>query len=937
MTDTAEYAPGSIIHVRGRDWIVEADSTKKLLHLRPLAGAKGGSCLILPELEIPEDKPKSAVFPLPSPEKRANLKECQLLQSAMRMRMRSGAGPFRSFGNISVQPRIYQMAPLLMALRQKVIRLLIADDVGIGKTIEAGLIIREMLDRGEVQRFSVLCPSNLAEQWKKELRERFHLKAEIVNPSSIRRMENQCPAGQSVFVHFPFTIISLDYIKNDRHCSTFINSAPEFIIVDEAHTCTSATGRTQQRYTMLRELANDSERHLLLLTATPHSGIEESFYNLLGLLDKDFKVFGKVSQAQRDRLRARLARHLIQRRRNDILKLWAETGVLPKRETADWTYTMSGEWGQFFNKVRQYCVQETKNNNNRMIWYNMLALSRCISSSPAAAISALQARMRGEIDSGDSEEGFTEQFADGVDDSTEDDHEAPSPDLPQIETLLHQAEQLKKSGNDPKLQALVKVIRRLTGDSYSPIVFCQYISTAEYVAENLQKVFLKYTVRAVTGKLSPSEREDAVHDLCQSEKHILVATNCLSEGINLQKGFNAVVHYDLAWNPTRHEQREGRVDRFGQVSSTVRCVMLYGADNPMDSFILKVILRKAITIRNELGVSVPVPVDEQKISEAMVHAVLLNQNEKEASLEQEQALLPGLQDYALDMAWQDASEKNKQRTTTFAQQTLQPQEIKPYFDRANDMLGSASELQSFLAGACKWLGAPLDTLDSDHQNYRLRVDNLPASLRQRLREQGILPPKRESYFRFSLQPAGTSLPAVTRTHPFVAMLAEYLMEAALRESEEGGEKVLRRCAVSQVAGVEKLTVLYQLRLRHLLTTIFAQQERMLMVEEMVTIIAEAGAPPHCASQEEMQRFAAFSSLDNIPDGVATLLLRKALTEWEELMNSGALHTLLSERAHELQKDHQCVREASRVEAGSINVNCCEPPDLLSVLVLRPNL
>lgn len=922
---TASYTPGSLLCARGRDWVVEADSTASLLHLRPLTGSVEESCWICPQLESPEDSPKPSVFPLPDITRRGNGNEINLLQSAMRMRMRSGAGPFRSFGNLSVQPRTYQLVPLLMALRQQVIRLLIADDVGIGKTIEAGLIIREMLDRGEVQRFSVLCPPNLAEQWKAELKQHFNLNAEIVTASSIARLEKQVPPGKSVFECFPYTIISLDYIKSDRHRDTFLNKAPEFIIVDEAHTCTSVTKKNQQRYALLRTLADNPDRHLLLLTATPHSGIESGFYNLLGLLDEKFKKLGEVNQRQRTALRAQLARHLVQRRRKDIQKIWDEREVLPKRETRDLTYRLEGAWGAFFDEVRQYCVQEAQSANNRMIWYAMLSLLRCISSSPASAVSALKAKRNGESFS-DQENGFIGQFADTSEPEAMEDQEAPAPDLARIQELYQKACSLRMAGEDPKLKRLEEAIRLLVKDGYCPIIFCQYISTAEYVAEALQKAYPKFAVCAVTGKLSPAEREEAIADMLTHEKRILVATNCLSEGINLQVGFNAVVHYDLAWNPTRHEQREGRVDRFGQQSPIVRSIMIYGQDNPVDSFILQVILRKSNIIRDELGVSVPVPMDEEKISEAMIHAVLLNSNLKAEELQQQQALLPGLEEYAGDMAWQDAAERNKQRTTTFAQQAMQPDEVMPEYRRINELLGSPEELRSFLQDAATRLGAPLESMGQ--QAYRLRLSNLPERLVRRLLELGI-EPDRKNYYRFTLRPAGTEeLPSVTRAHPLVTAMADYLAELSL--SDTPGDKALPRCAVVR-ARLPQLTVLYHLRLRHLLTYAFAQQRRVIMVEELVTLISRAAQPLRLATPEERQQLSQLPPAGNMPGMVASRCLERALRQWE----GTDMAPLLEERAAALQHDHLRVRAASRIEYGSVNVTCCNPPDLLSILVFQP--
>ena len=127
-------------------------------------------------------------------------------------------------------------------MKQPTIRILISDDVGIGKTIEAGLIVRELLDRGEIKRLAVLCPPPLAEQWQQELDRKFHIHCELVLASTVARLERGLGVGASLFEVYPFTIVSLDYIKSERHRAEFLRVCPECIIVDEAHTCASNAG-----------------------------------------------------------------------------------------------------------------------------------------------------------------------------------------------------------------------------------------------------------------------------------------------------------------------------------------------------------------------------------------------------------------------------------------------------------------------------------------------------------------------------------------------------------------------------------------------------------------------------------------------------------------------------------------------------------------------
>ena len=146
------------------------------------------------------------------------------MRDALLLSLRRGAGPFRSFGQIAVEPRAYQLVPLMMALRQEPIRLLVADDVGVGKTIEAGLIARELVDRGSLDRTTVLCPPHLVDQWVTELRTRFHIRPVPVTAASAGRLEKNLPPSESIFTNHPHTVVSLDYIKSDRRRSDFLRA-----------------------------------------------------------------------------------------------------------------------------------------------------------------------------------------------------------------------------------------------------------------------------------------------------------------------------------------------------------------------------------------------------------------------------------------------------------------------------------------------------------------------------------------------------------------------------------------------------------------------------------------------------------------------------------------------------------------------------------------
>ena len=210
---TASLQTGDLVRARGREWIVLGKPGDDLVRVRPLSGSEEDAIVIAPRLErVPLAR---ATFGVPRVDQLDTQDAARLLADALRLSLRRGAGPFRSAAHLGVEPRAYQLVPLLMALRLEVKRMLIADDVGIGKTIEAGMILREMLDRGEVDRFTVLCPPHLVDQWVGELAEKFDIDAVAVTSARASSLERGMALGDTIFGVYPYTVVSLDYIKAD--------------------------------------------------------------------------------------------------------------------------------------------------------------------------------------------------------------------------------------------------------------------------------------------------------------------------------------------------------------------------------------------------------------------------------------------------------------------------------------------------------------------------------------------------------------------------------------------------------------------------------------------------------------------------------------------------------------------------------------------------
>jgi superfamily II DNA or RNA helicase len=936
MATGTAFSPGELIHARGREWIVlnSGDS----LRIRPLTGSEHEIETIIPELE--STPVRYAAFAPPDIAKNGGREAAQLLRDALRLSLRRGAGPFRGAGRINFEPRAYQLAPLMMALRQETVRLLIADDVGIGKTIEAGLILREFLDRGEIDRFTVLCPPHLVDQWTSELEQKFAISATPVTASAAARLERDLPNTISVFEAHPFTVVSLDFIKSERRFNDFLRACPEMVVVDEAHASVSGGTSRHLRFELLQKLAADQKRHLLLLTATPHSGDDDAFHNLLGLLDPAFAPLSDYNGEQDRSLREKLAGHFIQRRRRDI-DAWREPGLFPQRDVADVKYRLTGDYERFYEEILEYCAEviqaEHGELRQRLAFWGMLALMRCVGSSPAAAARAL--RTRAAVASTDGE--ATETEATIITAQTRDEDEGADGDVEpgaavedrRLAAMIAQAERLAADpARDPKFIELRSTLTELLKAQFSPVVFCRYIATAEAVGKTLTVAFPDYQVDVVTGSLPSEEREVRVEKLGESEKRILVATDCLSEGINLQAHFNAVIHYDLSWNPTRHQQREGRVDRFGQKSPTVRTILLYGTNNPIDGAVLDVILRKARIIEQKTGVQVPMPDEGGSLTKALMSAVLLRaRSSRQASLDF--TMEDSEESQAIQIAWTNASEKEKKARTIFAQNSLKPEEVAAEWEATEAALGSFADVERFVSRSMMRLGAALVPSSG---GYSAPLQLTTEVLRERFLSAGLLEDTAHpKSLRIAFDPRPRSgYSSIHRAHPLPAILAETFLENALDSLlRRDDPATLPRCGVWESAAVQSVTCLMLLRIRHRIDSRGRLGPQFAMAEESAALALDLAS-----GQEVLSGATAFALLDaasgNVPDRVRDEQLLAAYTrlpQWTAILNSYA-----AGRAAALAEDHTRVRKALGSRAA-VRVEAMTPVDVIGLYVLLPQL
>jgi superfamily II DNA or RNA helicase len=940
------YAVGSLVRARGREWVVLPETTEDLVMVRPLGGTDDDETGILTELESVEP----ATFDLPDLSQLGDHRSARMLRDALRLGFRSSAGPFRSFGAIAVEPRPYQLVPLLMALKLDPVRLLIADDVGIGKTVESGLIAKEMLEQGDVSELCVLCPPHLAEQWQSELSEKFHIEAELVLASTAARLERGLRVGQSLFDVHPFVIVSTDFIKSDRHRPDFLRACPNLVIVDEAHTCADdGSGRaSHQRHQLIADLAKKPDRHLILVTATPHSGKEGAFRSLLELLDPAFgSLPDDLSGTANEQHRRKLAAHLVQRRRADIRDYLGTDTSFPDRLEAEETYQLSPEYRQLFDSVLAYARETVRDGDGgqhrqRVRWWSALALLRSLASSPAAAAATLRTRAasaetttaveadavgrRTVLDLGDDDDGAEAvdvipgadpESADGADGTDR------AKTHRRLLEFARRADDLQGKG-DEKVQKATKLIAKLVKDGSRPIVFCRFIPTAEYVAEQLRRALPKdVEVVAITGTLPPAEREARIAQMADHPKRVLVATDCLSEGINLQDLFDAVFHYDLSWNPTRHEQREGRVDRFGQAEPNVRVVTYYGNDNQIDGLVLDVLLRKHKAIRGALGVSVPIPSDSNAVVEAILEGLLLRQDS--GGIE---TRLPGFDEFfqprqkELFAEWENAADREKRSRTMFAQHAIKPDEVAAELTAAREAVGSGTDVARFVRDGVTRAHGVMSAGSTG--TITINLNESRQALRDAVRYVKPFAAK------FDLPVTDTER-YLSRTDPFVESLASYVLDTAL---DPINEPLASRCGAIRTESVSTRTTLLLVRYRFHLVTTRADGEHPLLAEDCA-VVAFEGDPssPAWIDDEGASSLLDANPAGNIHPDQAREFLTDVLVhelDWRPRLDEEALT-----RADALEGAHRRVRDAARQRGVRYRVEPQLPPDVLGVYVLLP--
>ncbi len=945
------WQPGKLVSLRGRDWIVMPSDDPDLLVVKPLGGSDDEIAGIYLPLAIPGDEPHDAHFGEPTGSDLGDISTARLLYDSARLAFRNGAGPFRALAKLSFRPRSYQMVPLVMALRQESIRLLIADDVGVGKTIEALLIAKEMLERRKIQRFAVVCLPHLCEQWQQEILDKLDIEAVIIRSNTQARLDRQIQGDTSVYDYYPYQVISIDFIKSDNRRDVFVQQCPELIIVDEAHTCARPTGAStsqQQRYHLLNRMANKPDQQLILLTATPHSGKPEEFHSLLGLLKKEFEGLDLPTASQHER--KDLAKYFVQRKRGDVEKWMGEETPFPKRESIEWAYDLSMLYAMFFEQILEFAKKliapdASKAGPRRVQYWTALALLRGVMSSPAAGIEMLKTRLSN-LAHVFVDEGVDEKSENPVQDS-EFGHEGdntPTSLLEQTEWSSYQRQQLRGFSDqltamsdlkhDQKCGAAEAILDDWLSAGFNPVVFCRYIATAKYVGDllipTLRKKYPKIDIQVITSELPDELRKQKIEEMGKAKHRLLIATDCLSEGINLQQQFTAVLHYDLPWNPNRLEQREGRVDRFGQPAPEVKTCLLYGADNPIDGIVLDVLLRKVREIKKSTGINVPFPEDSQSIIDTITQALLLNPDRKITHRRE------GVQQLTFDFSQfdeaqsakatisrkiEEAAEREKATRNIFAQNAIKASEIEADLREVDEAIGDPFAVEAFVTSTLNNLFGVQVIPHGKAGCYRLVTANLPDQLR------GILPDGDIVQISF-LSPTPAGYHYVGRNNRFVEQLCQLVMANTVSRSG----KRAARSAVIRTRQVTIKTTILLFRCRNVIEDRRGNQQ--IVAEEMI-LWGWQGTPQEKVYLEQAQAKVLLASVRASSD--MSLPARTSFLDNElKLLKSFApeFDRVAEQQSKKLVEAHE--RFSSMMDGKRFQVVYpVLPMDLLGVYILLP--
>ena len=809
--------PGSVVQNRNRLWRVDA-MDGNVVTATPLDGNTGDRH----RFYTPVENITEGSLEPPDADKIGNPEFQRLLNRAYRLSMLHGTAPLVSLQRSRVIPTEYQLTPVVMALDMPRVRMLLADDVGLGKTIEAGLITSELMARNKADRILIITPANLREQWREAFNYFFHIDADIISRRHRKAMEKEIPPGTSPWEHFSKLIVSIDYAKQNSVRHEIIDQEWDLVIIDEAHQAAKPheTSPNQsldmQRWDFATEITDHAE-HCLLLSATPHNGYTDSFASLLRMLD-----VGAVSGPRHDpTVHREVARkHVVQRRRDDVKQWFKDSdgdSPFPERDQDEVRVTPTEYETETYDAVREYgellmsSAQRSSSKSQTLARWSVIHFLKRALSSPAALRESLKNRQdklqdrladldeeheqavieetagisesmaqANALDDDPGEEYSEEEVGERVERVVTGDKAAIERELEELDKVLSKAERITKT-RDAKLQKLLNETLPNRFQYPRVIIFTKYVDTLEYLEKHIKESQSDETeVFTLHGSLNEAQRKERFKEFENSTRGVLIATDVISQGVNLQHAANQIIHAELPWNPNRLEQRNGRIDRYGQKQDEV-VIRTMVVEDQMDVAILEKLVQKANNIRQEYGFSPPYFGDDEGILELL----------------KDEGIDAGIPQATLEEFGGGSEPSERESASVFDDDTLDRiksesfyghtevglQEVQQRQEETHQRIGGPGTLKEFVKSALNLFGCSYEMNVQGHLDIEVTADRLQGPDIKRKYEDVTFDPNEAS------QSSDTEMLDIA--HPLVQRLVEAVKETALTDEDRYGRTATR--------------------------------------------------------------------------------------------------------------------------------------------------
>ena len=685
----------------------------------------------------------------------ANASDFILASEAIRIGLAYLFDPYLAVHTSAIEPLPHQITAVYEKMLNKhPLRYVLADDPGAGKTIMTGLLLKELIIRGDVQRCMIVCPGNLAEQWQDELYQKFNLHFEILTNDML-----EGAATGNAFIEHNRLIARLDKLSRDEYVQKKIEAADwDLIVIDEAHKLSASVTGQKIKYTKryhLGELLGRRTRHFLLLTATPHNGKEAEFQQFMRLIDDDrfqFHPKNKMGTVDVSDVMRRLVKE-------ELLK-FDGTPLFPERISVTVNYSLSPLEQDLYEAVTNYVrdqfnrADRLKNDKKQAVGFALTVLQRRLASSPEAIYQSIMRRrdrltkraeeLQNNIDTNGF--GMTEDQLEDLEDAPENEYESfeeemldeatASATLQEMEeeiailtSLEEEAFALRASKTDHKWDEVSKLLQETScmfnenGKREKVIIFTEHKDTLNYLVSRIGT--LLGNPEAVVSIKGGMPRENRKHIEAQFKQDrdtlVLVATDAAGEGINLQRA-HLMINYDLPWNPNRLEQRFGRIHRIGQTEVCYLWNII--AKDTREGQVFDRLFQKLEQEKQSLGGQVydilgKVMFDDKPLRELLVEAIRYGNDPKvKARLNTvvDRALD---KDYLLGLLDQRALSKEVMDVSTVLR-------VKEEMERMNARRLQPFYIKNFFMGAFSVLSGTLYSRESD----RFEITRVPAVLRQ---------------------------------------------------------------------------------------------------------------------------------------------------------------------------------------------------------------